>query len=803
MADGEKASVNFTEKPASSDSCTLCGVSIKGRTIRNGQMSFCCTGCHAVHQILQTRDQLHNAREQPVFLQAVKAGLISNPHLLEEIRKEQRALPAGERVKFHIEVKEMWCPSCAEIIRLVLLRQKGVINCVIDYTTDFASIEFLPLAISKETILSLIHKLGYLATPLAIADEKPVSRDLYLRFGVAAFCSVNIMMLAYPLYSTYFHFDGEGYGMLFAWLSGALALPVFFYSAWPIWRRLYHSLREGIMGMELLIVIGSLAAFLLSSVRLFQGSPEVYFDSLTALIAFSLLGKMVESKAKFSAKHTLLKLVRSSPRRGRKLFPDGSLAFVPLKEVSKGDYLVVCPGEKIPLDGRVKQGEGACDESVMTGEVVPVVKKEGSALLAGTVLVQGSLTVQVTCGEEETALCRIMEILEQGMSHKAVYTRAADAVVRWFVPLVLMLAVVTAAVVYAMTGKSGESFLRVLSLLLIACPCAIGIAAPTAESYLLHALGSFGVIVRNRGVLPLLGRESVVVFDKTGTVTEGRYQLLSGGENLSLYERQAIGLVASRSNHPIACAIAAAFGVEASLSIDAFEEVVGQGLRARVDSRLFHIGSCRFLTNEGIPCVESASQTSCAYIASEGVFLGVLHLGDRIRPGMAELVAALKPAKTYLLSGDGESTVACVARQCGFDAWRSGCTPFEKRQVIEQLKREGVIVCMVGDGVNDSLALTEADVGVSVVSATDISIQVSDILLTTDRLEVISQLRQLGRLGQRIVQQNLFWAFAYNVVGMGLAVFGYLSPIFSAFAMSVSSLTVLFNAKRLQQRYKE
>jgi len=793
--------VNFTLEQDPTASCTLCGISVRGRTILDGQKAFCCTGCHAVHQILQVRDQLRNVREQPLFLQAVQAGLISNPQILEEIRRERQALPEGERVKFHIEVKEMWCPSCAEIIRLMLMRQKGVINCVIDYTTDFASIEFQPRMVSKEAVLSLINRLGYIATPLTIADEKPVSRDLYLRFGVAAFCAVNIMMLAYPLYSTYFYFDGEGYGLLFAWLSGGLALPVLLYSAWPIWRRLYHSLREGIMGMELLIAIGSTAAVIVSSIHLFQGSTEVYFDSLSALIAFSLLGKMIESKAKFSAKHSLLKLVRSSPRRGRKAFPDGSMAFVALKEVSKGDRLVVCPGEKIPLDGIVAEGEGACDESVMTGEVVPVVKKKGSALLAGTVLVQGSLTIQVTCGEEETALCRIMEMIEQGISHKAVYTRAADAVVRWFVPGVLSLAFLTGVIVYGTSLDSGEAFLRVLSLLLIACPCAIGIAAPTAESYLLNALSSLGVIVRNRGVLPSLGRETVLIFDKTGTVTEGRYQLLSGDELLSLQDSQAIGQLASRSNHPIACAISSAFGTEASLQIEAFEEVVGNGLRASIDGVLYRLGSLRFLKSEGIICreiAEHAPMSSCAYMAREGVFLGALHLGDRVRPGMAELIASLKPAKTLLLSGDGESTVASVARLCGFDAWHSNCTPFEKRQVVEQMKREGAVVCMVGDGVNDSLALTEADVGISVVSATDISIQVSDILLTTDRLAVISQLRGLGRFGQTLIKQNLFWAFAYNVIGIGLAMFGFLTPIFSAFAMSISSLTVLFNAKRLK-----
>lgn len=793
------------EQKNTDSSCALCGVCLDLRSVVDGHHSFCCTGCHAVFQILDSRQQLEGFRENPLFLQALQSGLISNPAILEEIRQQRDVNPIVERERFHVEIRDMWCPSCAEIIRLVLLRQKGVINCVIDYTTDFASIEFSPRMISKDTILAHILRLGYAAHPLTIAEERPVNRDLLLRFGVAAFCAVNIMMLAYPLYATYFDFDGEGYGILFAWMSAALSIPVLTYSAWPLWRRLWNTVREGILGMEVLIAIGASAAAFLSLYNLILGSTNVYFDSLSALIAFTLLGKIIESRAKFSAKHSLLKLVRSTPRRGRKRFPDGSLKYVPLKEVNKGDTLVACSGEKISLDGVVVEGEGACDESLMTGEALPITKKVGDSILAGTMLVQGSISYRVACGLEETALSRIMDMIEQGASSKTHYVRSVDTIVQWFIPLVLFVAVTTGAFTLASFSLS-EAIVRVLAILLIACPCAIGIATPTAESYLLNALGSLGVIVRNRGALSLFGNESVIVFDKTGTVTEGRYGVLEGGESLLKEDRQALASIVARSNHPVACALASSLAADAQQPLEFFEEVVGHGMRGKVEGIEYHIGSERFLVLNGIKVLKHASTdvlASHVLVARNGDFLTSFALGDQIRPEIQKLLQVLRPAKTVLLSGDGEIVVKSVAQACGFDAWKSGCTPLEKRDFIDQLKKDGNTVCMVGDGINDALALTAADVGISVVSATDISIQVSDLLLTTDRLGVIAEARTLARFGQKIAKQNLFWAFVYNVVGVALACFGFLSPIFSAFAMSVSSLSVLFNAKRLGRQNKQ
>lgn len=325
------------EKNSTTNACTLCSSLLPSHFISEDDHQFCCMGCRAVFNILTAKDQLQNYQNHPIFLQALRSGIISNPDLLEHIQKQKENFQQVEKERFYIEIADMWCPSCAEVIRLMLLRKKGVFHCVVDYSTDLVSIEFAPRYLSKEQLLNIIKELGYHPSSLDVSDRKAIGTNLYLRFIIAAFCSLNAMMFAYPIYTTYFNYDGEEYGKLFAWLSLISIIPVISYSAWPIWRRLWSSLKFGIMGMETLVAIGVVAACGLSLYELlWVGGTRVYFDSMSVIIVFVLLGKMIEAKAKFSAKEALLHLTKSTPKRGRKRFEDGEVRFVLLKEVKKG-----------------------------------------------------------------------------------------------------------------------------------------------------------------------------------------------------------------------------------------------------------------------------------------------------------------------------------------------------------------------------------------------------------------------------------------------------------------------------------
>ena len=327
--------------------CTLCSSPILGRYHRTDEEEavFCCKGCQVVYQILKVQGALDTYLESPVYQQALQSGLISNPHL--QPSKSQENIPEEDYQKFHLTIENMWCPSCAQVIPLILMREKGVRQCVVEYSTDLAAIEFTPRQISKEKIILLIRKMGYEPHFLQDARQKAVSRSLLLRFIVAAFFSLNVMMFAYPIYATYFDGgDAEGYAVLFAWLSLGGAIPVLTYCAWPIWRRCLTGLKVGVWGMEVLVFMGVAAATALSLYELFRGSPYVYFDSMTVIILFVLLGKIIESRAKFSAKDALVKLTLALPRRGRVRPLNGEEHFVPIKEIRKEISLLSRWGRK-------------------------------------------------------------------------------------------------------------------------------------------------------------------------------------------------------------------------------------------------------------------------------------------------------------------------------------------------------------------------------------------------------------------------------------------------------------------------
>lgn len=781
--------------------CTLCSQDLPSHPIVDDDKAFCCPGCHAVFNILAAKQELDCYEDHPVFQQAVTAGVISNPALLEQLRKKKKSLENESLAKLHLEVGEMWCPACAEVIKLMLLREKGVKSCVVDYTTDLASIEYAPRYLSKGDIIGVIGSLGYQVRFLEDANKPLISKKLYLRLAIAMACWLNIMMFAYPLYVADFHSTPDKQTQLFAWLSFAFALPVMTYCAWPIWRRFFRSLQVGLFGMETLVLIGTGAAFSLSSYQLFAGSHHVYFDSMSAIISLVLLGKIIEAKAKFSAKESILRLSRALPRRGRKRFSDGREAFVPLKEIQPGDIVIVCTGEKIVLDGLIVSGEGACDESLVSGESVLVSKKHGDPVLGGAILKKGSIVVQVTRGAEASTLQRIVHMVEEDLGHKSSYVRAADHIVRYFVPVVLGLALVT----FFLPALSTEmAVLRAISVLLISCPCALGIAAPLAESLLMSQLASLGVIVRNRGVLRLLGKETRLVVDKTGTVTEGCYRVLAGMETLTSSERSMLKGLAGRSTHPVACAISEAIE-ETGHAFDRVIEHVGLGLEGWSQGQRYVLGSEKHLSSFAISIpVSRLDLGSCAALHSEVFFSAPGHptraflLGDELRSDSSSIIHALSSLKPVLLSGDSRSAVEIVAKDCQFSSayWRY--SPQQKREFVESLRSQGEIVCMVGDGINDAPALAASHVGISVLSATDMSIQASDLLLTTDRLAVLPQLRALAVRGRSILKQNLFWAFAYNVIGIGLAMGGLLQPLYAAFAMVLSSLIVVLNALRLR-----
>jgi len=754
--------------------CALCASELSQNPYKDGENAFCCNGCLTVFRIVGS---IHNFREHPLFQEALQAGIIANPQLVEKIDSQP-----SEKVKCHLHVEGMWCPSCAEAIRLILMRKDGMISCLVDYATDLAAIIFDPKAISKAQIIASINKMGYSASEFFAAEKSRVSRSLWLRFSVAVFCAMNIMMFSYPLYIAHFGIATDGFELALGWFSFVLSLPLISYTAWPMWKRWNVSLRSGSFGMETLVLIGILTAWVVSTYHLWlHKTSGLYFDSMAMLVTFVLLGKILEKKAKFSAKETLLRLTRCIPKKGCKRLTNGEYSYVPLKEIIPGDIIMARLGEKIVLDGMVCSGEALVDEAVMTGEARLVRKFCGSTVIGGSILKQGNLIIEVTKDQHKSLLGQILTLVEEDFSLKTTPQYIVDQIVRIFVPFVLCLSL-----------WMGISYgpLRALVILMIACPCSIGIAIPLAHSRLLYLFAQKGALVRNRSRLYRLAANPLFVFDKTGTLTEGKFQVLNGIEQLSQDQQAVLKGLATHSTHPICLAITE-FIHAAAANVENVSEILGRGMVSSYKGKTYLLGSEKLMAEKEVIVTSSQLEETVVYFACDKTCLATLHLGDRLRERLPRVDGVI-------LSGDTHSLVSHVAKKCHFKWGKGGLDPLEKREEIKTLKQQGQVVVMVGDGVNDAPAMAAADLSISVVSATDLAVEVSDILMTTEHLDALPTLCTLTAKCQAIIFQNLFWTFFYNGIGIILACMGLMNPFFAALAMACSSLCVTLNSLRLR-----
>lgn len=775
-------------------SCLLCQTTL----VEEG-LSFCCAGCEAVYRILETQGTLRQAETQSIYLVAKEKGILSNPQLEEEMESVQKNSQKKSRFeRLQLDIQEMWCPSCAWLIRMVLSKKKGIGSCLVDYATDLASIAYDPAILSRQEILQEIQEMGYRPIPLEDWTASREGFSLQLRCLVAAFFSFHIMMFAYPIYASAFSEEATSFPALFSWLSLGASLPILLYSARPIWKKFLQSCKAGFLGMEALVVLGSGAAFVVSFFEILRGGVHIYLDSMAVLLFLVLFGKLLESRAKFRTKEALIRVWRSLPQKARKRVGKEERV-IRLKEVNVGDILVVFSGEQIPSDGLVVEGEGSCDESLMTGEATPVFKQKANHVLSGTLLLQGWVAIEVTKHPKKSVLSQIVETLERDMHKKESSSSLTERMAFWFVPCILGLGVGSGLWVLFTGGGGQEAGLRFLTVLLIACPCAIGLAAPWSESRLLHALAENGVIVRNRAVLDKLGQEHLFLFDKTGTVTQGKLALVRGEKGLTEKEKSLVKSLAKYSVHPLAQAMDQAF-VEPLTHLEKVQEVIGKGMMGWTEGIELVLGSATFFEEKGIafPREESlqAGETSL-FFAKGGVCIAQFILGDRLKPGVQKILQQLQ-VPAWLISGDRREAVAAVATAMGFSKWIASLDAFAKRKVVDQLQKQMGCVAMVGDGINDASALAKADIAIVMEASSAVSLQVADLVLLEGRLEQLPFARKLATQGRKILVQNIFWAFFYNFFGIGLAMAGELTPLLSAVAMVLSSLMIFLNTERIR-----
>ena len=704
--------------------------------------------------------------------------------------------------ELQLDVTGMTCGSCVQRVEKTLLKQPGVLECRVNLATAEATVQLADGAVPFESLRAAVQARGYdIEVHRDRRDDDAArreERDWLRRVWVAWPLGLVVMLLS-------------TFAMRSDWArvsAFVLTTPVQFWAGWPFLKGAAHRAKSFSANMDTLIALGTLTAYLYSVWALFAGE-DTYFDTAALIIAFLLLGKYLESRARGRASQAIKRLLELGAKEAHVL--RGGREFLMLvDQVSLGDLVRVRPGEKIPTDGVVEEGASTVDESMLTGESVPVEKGASDEVTGATLNVDGTLLVRTTRVGSDTALAQIVKLVSEAQSNKAPIQRLADRIAGVFVPIVIGIAAVTAVGWLIASGTPRDAIVPAVAVLIIACPCAMGLATPAAIMVGTGRGAQLGVLIRGGEVLERSRRIDTVVFDKTGTLTEGRMRLVEViGEEPALARAAA---AESPSEHPIARAVVAG-AAERGVSVPNatnFRSVAGLGVRAWVEGDEVVVGRRTFLEGESLVVpgwlaeegdrLEAEGKT-VFWAGWGGKARAGLAVADTLKPNAPEAIKALHElgVEVAMITGDNAATARAIARQAGIDRVLAEVQPAAKVEEVRRLQAEGKVVAMVGDGINDGPALAQADLGIAIGTGTDVAIEASDLTLMSGDLKGVVTAIRLSRRTFRAIVQNLGWAFGYNVVLIPLAAAGLLNPILAGAAMAFSSVSVVSNSLRLRR----
>ncbi|MFI5888988.1 heavy metal translocating P-type ATPase [Actinoplanes sp. NPDC051513] len=728
-----------------------------------------------------------------------------------------------------LEIGGMTCASCAGRIEKKLNRLDGV-TATVNYATEKARAT-VPASLSAHDLIAVVEKTGYTAAEPSPITQRDEPRDpLRDRLLISTTLSVPIIVLAMV---AALQFD------YWQWLSLALAAPVVVYGGWPFHRAAFVNLRHGAATMDTLVSVGTLAAFGWSVWALFLGDAgmpgmthpfsltardgdAIYLEAAAGVTTFLLAGRYLEARAKRRAGDALRSLLELGAKSVTVL-REGHEQQISASDLRVGDLFLVRPGEKVATDGVVVDGVSALDQSLLTGESVPTEVRPGDPVTGATVNAGGRLTVRATRVGADTQLAQMAKLVEEAQTGKAAVQRLADRISAVFVPVVITLAIGTLGFWLGTGGGATEAFTAAVAVLIIACPCALGLATPTALLVGTGRGAQLGILIRGVEALESTRRADTIVLDKTGTVTTGRMSVIAAVAHDPDAVLRLAGAVEAASEHPLGRAIAAAARSNGAVPpVTDFHATAGVGVRGRVEgvlveiaagapaelSPLFYVGDNEASVEgptlvEGAASVEGAAWVEAATwveVRADGTVLGWLALADAVRPTSAAAIAALRRLglEPMLVTGDAPAVASAVASEVGISSVFAGVLPSGKVDVVKRLQSEGRSVAMVGDGVNDAAALAQSDLGLAMGAGTDVAIQASDLTLIRNDLTAAVDAVRLSRRTLAIIRGNLFWAFAYNLAALPLAAAGLLNPMIAGAAMALSSIFVVLNSLRLR-----
>ncbi|WP_417898261.1 heavy metal translocating P-type ATPase [Bacillus haimaensis] len=786
-----------------------------------------CAACST--RIEKGLNKLQGVEKANVNLALENASVTYNPDEVSPHDIEKKVQDLGYEVvkeKAEFLITGMTCAACSSRIEKVLNKLDGINTATVNLALETGTVEYNPSRLTPSDIIARIEKAGYGATVKVEKNEGAEDfrqKELEKQQGKFVFSLILTIPLLWAMVS-HFSFTSFIYlpdMLMNPWVQMALATPVQFFIGWQFYRGAYKALKNKSANMDVLVALGTSAAYFyslyLSIASIGSGAHmvEQYFEASAVIITLIILGKLFEVRAKGRSSEAIKKLMGLQAKIAL-VVRDGKEMEVPLEEVMVGDIISVKPGEKIPVDGEILEGQSAVDESMLTGESIPVDKQIGDTVYGSTMNKNGFLKMEATKIGRETALAQIIRIVEQAQGSKAPIQRLADKISGIFVPIVVGIAIMTFLVWYFIVdpGNFAGALVNLIAVLVIACPCALGLATPTSIMAGSGRSAELGILFKGGEHLEQTHRITTVVLDKTGTVTNGKpvltdVLLVNQGEEEGIL--RLVGTAEKQSEHPLAQAMVDGIkekGIELGDST-AFEAIPGYGIEAVIKERKVVVGTRKLMKKHDIDLtdaettiqkLESDGKTAMM-IAVDGDYKGIIAVADTIKETSASAIKRLKDMglEVVMMTGDNQRTAQAIADLAGVDRVIAEVLPEQKAEEIKKLQSEGKKVAMVGDGINDAPALVTADIGMAIGTGTDVAMEAADITLMRGDLNSIADAIMMSKKTIKNIKQNLFWAFAYNTIGIPIAALGFLAPWVAGAAMAFSSVSVVLNALRLQK----
>jgi len=801
--------------------CNHCHLSFDSDVmIKEDNLNFCCKGCQGVYHLLKD-DGLDS------FYDKLGNKTITPPIKLENDDLEKFDSPSFLNSYVHttnegfnqidLIIEGIHCAACVWLNEKILYETKGVIEANINFTTNKARITWDEEDLNLSDIILQIRSIGYnaYAYDSSLADEKATKakRDYFIRMMVAVVGSMNIMMLGVAKYTGFFTGMSEEVKWMVHLGEFLLSTPVLFYSGWVFFKGAYFGLKNRILNMDFLVASGATLTYIYSLFILFGARGESYFDSVAMIITFVLVGKYLEVIGKKSAVDTLDKIKSTLPLEAT-VIKDGEKKSVSLNSISIGDIVEIKTGEKVPVDGKIVKGKASFDESSLTGESLPIFKKEGDLVYSGTINTDSHIEFEVTKDFKNSTFSSIVTLLEDSLNSKPKIQTKANEVSKGFTVTILSLSLATFVVWYFFgidlgfdyegTNHFEKSFIVAISVIVIACPCALALATPMASLIGISQLAKKGLLFKEAKFIETLALANSVVFDKTGTLTKGELSvskvniLDESKENLNL-----LFTLLDSSNHPVSKSVKKYIKAKYNdLKLEKLENIKtidAMGLEASFNNKKLLGGNIDLLLQNNIS-FEFESNSTVYIFTIDGKVLATFELEDEIKDYAKDLVSYLysKNIDVIMLTGDNENVAKKVALKLGISNYYAKQTPQSKAQFIQDLKEKEKIVVMVGDGVNDSVALSNADVAVAMGNSADITLQVSDIVLLNSSLTSLKDSFEISSRTYKFIKQNLGISIVYNIITIPFAMFGFVIPLVAALSMSLSSLVVVLNSLRIK-----